>query len=530
MTRNVDSGNATYSSGNLAVNLAGTYSWRAFYSGDDTNDNVSTACAAANSTSTVAKASPTMSATGGPGATLGQPITASGDLAAGVSPTGTITFRAYGPGDATCANVAAVEATVNVNAGNGNYASGNLTPNQAGAYRWRAFYSGDANNLVATSACNAAGTTTNVAKASPSVANDATDGAVGGAITDTATLSGGLGPSGPTGNLTFRAYGPADGTCVNSPAFSATVPVNSGNDDYGSGNFTTSAAGTYRWRIEYSGDANNEATTSACNAADSTSSVANAAPSLTTNATASATVGEPIADTATLAGGHAPTGTITFRVYGPDNATCAGSPAQTLTATVNAGNGNYGSGNYTTSQAGVYRWTAEYSGDANNNPASSACNAANEISTVGKETPALTTAASNGVHGGTISDTATLAGGHAPPARSPSAPSGRATRAAPALRPTRTSSPSTPGTATTAPATSRRPHLASTAGPLPIPATRITTLRGPPATRRTRPRPSTLPSPSTRTGRVKAASRRRPARSIADRTAPTTTRPGPWSR
>ena len=192
------------------------------------------------------------------------------------------------------------------------------------------------------------------------------------------------------------------------------MSVNAGNDDYGSGNFTTSAAGAYRWRVEYSGDDDNEATTSACNAADSTSTVAKAAPTLTPSATTNAVVGGPIADAATLAGGHAPTGTITFRVYGPGNASCTGGAAQTLTAGVDSGNDNYGSGNFTTSQAGVYRWTAAYSGDANNDPASSPCNAASQTSTVARATPTLSTNASDGVHGGTISDTATIAGGHAP--------------------------------------------------------------------------------------------------------------------
>ncbi len=50
-----------------------------------------------------------------------------------------------------------------------------------------------------------------------------------------------------------------------------------------------------------------------------------------------------IYDTATLTGGDAPTGTITFKLYGPDNAGCTGTPAFTDAETVN-GNGSFQSG------------------------------------------------------------------------------------------------------------------------------------------------------------------------------------------
>ena len=86
-------------------------------------------------------------------------------------------------------------------------------------------------------------------------------------------------------------------------------------------------------------------------------------------------------DTATLAGGQStPTGTITFRLYGPDDATCPGSAGSfTDTKNVSSGNGAYDSENFTpTCWPGTYRWTADYSGDANNSAPSSPCNAANE--------------------------------------------------------------------------------------------------------------------------------------------------------
>src|SRR2546423_1570687 len=59
----------------------------------------------------------------------------------------------------------------------------------------------------------------------------------------------------------------------------------------------------------------------------------------------------------------------------------------------------------TANVAGTYRWTASYSGDANNNSTATACNDANESVVVTKKTPTLTTTASASVSaGGQISD------------------------------------------------------------------------------------------------------------------------------
>ena len=71
-----------------------------------------------------------------------------------------------------------------------------------------------------------------------------------------------------------------------------------------------------------------------------------ATPTLSTQASPSVLLGGPVHDTATLAGGNAPTGTITFRLYGPDNATCAGAPSFTTTATA-TGNASYTSASFT---------------------------------------------------------------------------------------------------------------------------------------------------------------------------------------
>jgi hypothetical protein len=61
---------------------------------------------------------------------------------------------------------------------------------------------------------------------------------LGGAIHDTAHLSGG---SSPTGTLTFRLYAPSDTTCTGDPIFTSTVGAN-GNGDYNSEPFKPTAA------------------------------------------------------------------------------------------------------------------------------------------------------------------------------------------------------------------------------------------------------------------------------------------------
>ena len=106
-----------------------------------------------------------------------------------------------------------------------------------------------------------------------------------------------------------------------------------------------------------------------------------ATPTLTTTASGPVTTGQAIHDVAHLSGGASPTGSITFQVFAPGDTTCQTPidvpPAQTVN-----GNGDYTSDDFTTTQTGVYRWRAFYSGDTNNNAVSTPCNDANESSTV----------------------------------------------------------------------------------------------------------------------------------------------------
>src|SRR5262249_23726999 len=111
-------------------------------------------------------------------------------------------------------------------------------------------------------------------------------------------------------------------------------------------------------------------------------------PEVTTTATPGpVVVGSTIHDVAHLSGGFGTLGgTISFKVYAPGDTTCQTPTAVTPDVSVN-GAGDYQSADFTTTQAGVYRWRAFYSGGANNPAARTACYGANESSAVNKATP-----------------------------------------------------------------------------------------------------------------------------------------------
>ncbi len=117
--------------------------------------------------------------------------------------------------------------------------------------------------------------------------------------------------------------------------FTSTVPV-AGNGDYLSGTFTPTVAGTYQWVADYSGDANNLPSFSTCSNPDEVVLVVAGlvTPVLTTTASPSVAVGGQVTDTAHLSGGTNPTGTVTFALFGPDDASCTGSLAFSSTVTV----------------------------------------------------------------------------------------------------------------------------------------------------------------------------------------------------
>ncbi|HEV7769263.1 MAG TPA: hypothetical protein VGO66_01250 [Solirubrobacterales bacterium] len=106
---------------------------------------------------------------------------------------------------------------------------------------------------------------------------------------------------------------------------------------------------------------------------------------LSTTASPDVTLGTAIHATAVLVGANAPTGSITFSLYGPNDETCSGIPLKTEAVAV-SGNGSYEGAGFTPAEVGVYRWTASYSGDAENKPLSGTCS---EAVRIGKPTPSV---------------------------------------------------------------------------------------------------------------------------------------------
>jgi plastocyanin len=104
-----------------------------------------------------------------------------------------------------------------------------------------------------------------------------------------------------------------------------------------------------------------------------TTTVNPASPTIATVPSAGGPIGTILNDTATLSGGLSPTGNVTFKLFAPSDDTCSLTPVYTDVDAV----APYGTltslGGYTSLVAGIYRWTADYAGDANNNAVSSGC-------------------------------------------------------------------------------------------------------------------------------------------------------------
>jgi streptogramin lyase len=318
-------------------------------------------------------------------AEIGDTIKDTATLSGGKSPTGTVTFMLYA-GSAPCVTPQAPTEQVKLIPGtllttvtetvkgNGEYTSDPFKVTATGTYQWVASYSGDAQNDPAgPTACNDPKETVEVTKADPAIDTHASEGVtLGGAIHDSAVLTDGYHAE---GSITFQLYGPNDTHCEDA-IFSSKKEVD-GNTTYTSGAFTPTAAGTYRWAARYSGDTNNASAVSDCNAAHESVVVAKVETRIVTHASDPVKAGGSVKDSATLSGGVKPSGTITFKLYGPDDATCSTAPVATFTKDVD-GNKTYTSDSVTVTKAGTYRWVASYGGDANNNAAVGDCNDPNE--------------------------------------------------------------------------------------------------------------------------------------------------------
>jgi hypothetical protein len=86
-----------------------------------------------------------------------------------------------------------------------------------------------------------------------------------------------------------------------------------------------------------------------------------ASPELSSTASRSVRLGtgQSISDVAHLSGGATPTGTITFKLHGPNDADCTANAVFSSISTATRA-GYYGSGSFTPEKAGTYRWVVDY--------------------------------------------------------------------------------------------------------------------------------------------------------------------------
>jgi hypothetical protein len=225
-------------------------------------------------------------------------------------------------------------------------------------------YSGTTATIILTFGQNVVCTYTNHYKFAPTIATVLVPAAiaVGGSVHDTATLSGASATAG--GTVTYTVF--TDTACSAGAQAAGVVTVNNGVVPI-SNTLTFTTAGDYYWQAVYSGDANNSTATSACTSEHLV--VSKASPSATTAQTVLPN------DSFALSGGYNATGTVTFKLFAPADATCSGSPAYTAAGLTLAANGTAATSNSTfiASTEGTWRWLVTYSGDTNNNPVTKAC-------------------------------------------------------------------------------------------------------------------------------------------------------------
>ncbi|HKX66844.1 MAG TPA: hemagglutinin, partial [Intrasporangium sp.] len=231
------------------------------------------------------------------------------------------------------------------------------------------------------------------------------------AVADSALISITGGTATPAGSVSFflcKLDAPAlctsGGTSVGSVNLTgASYPVT-----VQSATAYVTSAGRYCWRAVYTGDPDNGIGGSNDSAATECFTVNPVTPGLATTAGADVFLGSPVTDTATLTdlatqpanpvinltgtAGPAAGGTITFKLYGPDNCTTLAFTSSTFAV---SGNGTYGPASFTPTAPGTYHWVAEYSGNLPNNNATShntACTDTNEDVVVNTVASSLTSA------------------------------------------------------------------------------------------------------------------------------------------
>lgn len=361
-------------------------------------------------------ANPTLATTPNPtSGNFGVTLNDTGTLTNGIGqngPTGTIAFSLFPPSDPTCSGTASYTQTVNVSNSSATTSPG-FVSNAVGTWHWSASYSGDSNNNPATSICSSEPVTIN--SLTPTVTttiHDANHNSVGTSVSagstvhDSASVTGSNGTA--TGSVTFTFY--TSGDCTTGSSSAGNVSLNGSAIADPSSNEGPLNAGSYSFKAHYGGDSHYSAADSACEPL----TVNKLSPSISTTLSASSVgIGVNIHDSAALTGATSNAGgTVTYHAYAGAN-TCTGTDLFGVNGnqkTVTNGSIT-DSDNISFSSAGTYSFQAVYSGDSNNNGATSVCST--EQLVVNQNSPTISTIlspASPVLVGSSVHDSSTLSG------------------------------------------------------------------------------------------------------------------------
>ncbi len=392
---------------------AGTYYFRATYSGDNNNTGpVSSPCM--SEVMVVQKDTPTISTQTVPGSpvAIGTPVYDTATLSgATANASGYVTYGLFS--DSSCkAEVANLTPTDNGVVGGVAPQSNPYTFTAAGTWYFQATYSGDNNNAgPVSSPCMSEEMV--VQKDTPTVSTQTVPGspvAIGTSVYDTASLSGAT--ANASGTVSYGLF--SDSACTQEVAdLTPTDNSVTGGSVPESIPYTFNAAGTWYFQATYSGDNNNAGPVSSpCGSEKVVVNENLVSISTQTVPGSPVAIGTSVHDTAALSGTTAnASGYVTYGLF--SDSACTNEVAD-LTPTDNSVVGGVvpASKSYTFNAAGTWYFQATYSGDSNNaGPVSSPCTS--EAMVVSKDSPSIatkTSAPSPVATNTSVHDTATLSG------------------------------------------------------------------------------------------------------------------------
>ena len=367
----------------VGVTTAGSFTIKATYGGD--SNSLKNSGAATN------KASPTITPSLSSTAVIqGQSVTDSATLSYGYKAGGAVAYE-YFSGN-TCTGAATAVGFPKIVTNGVVPVSVSQVFVTVGSYSWNAVYSGDANNNGATSPCqslvvNSPGVLISAVLSASTVVS-------GSLVTGSATLTGATSTAGGTVTYEFfsGSYCSGSATTVGSVAVTNGVPTSASQ--------VFSSPGSYSWNAVYSGDANNNGATSPCKPLS-----IRGIPSIATSLSVPVIgVGGSVFDASVLTGTTSTAGgSVQYEYFSGSTCTGTATPVGPPVPVTNGVVPN--SVSWQLGSAGSYSWNAVYSGDSNNNGATSPCEllTVSDVITTTLSSPVITV-------GGYVTDSASLSG------------------------------------------------------------------------------------------------------------------------